>query len=248
MGDTKMGHGGRLTEGKAVGTAGAIGGWQNDPFNPLPFMTMQLEELPTPTTTLDGPTDEQLMAGIQRGEQEALALLYRRHTPLVRTVLSRVVHNDYDVDDLLQEVFMELWNRAGSYDAEKGKALGWLITLARRRAIDKVRRRQAYARAEERLRLEMEQEPLPARSHHTDDEAHTSDRTEIFTRLLATLPEAQREALHLAYYCGLSQREIAARTGIPLGTIKTRLELAVRKMRAAIMTLGGAEEWSLAKI
>jgi len=65
--------------------------------------------------------------------------------------------------------------------------------------------------------------------------------------LLATLPEAQREALHLAFYCGLSQREIAAKTGIPLGTIKTRLELAVRKMRAGIMAIGGAEEWSLAR-
>jgi len=87
---------------------------------------------------------------------------------------------------------------------------------------------------------------LPTRNHGIEDEANASDRAEIFRRLLATLPVAQREALHLAFYCGLSQREIAAKTGIPLGTIKTRLELAVRKMRAAIMALGGAEEWSMA--
>jgi RNA polymerase sigma-70 factor (ECF subfamily) len=199
------------------------------------------------TLTTDEPTDEQLMASIQGGDEKALATLYRRHTPLLRTVISRVVHNDHDVDDLLQEIFIELWNRASSYHEEKGKPLGWIVTLARRRAIDKVRRRQAYARAEERLRLEKEQDPLPERSHGVEDEANASDRTEVFQRLLATLPEAQREALHLAFYCGLSQREIAAKTGIPLGTIKTRLELAVRKMRAGIMAIGGAEEWSLAR-
>lgn len=210
-------------------------------------MLHDLDHTQTATLTTDGPTDEQLMAGIQGGDEQALAILYRRHTPLLRTVISRVVHNDHDVDDLLQEIFVELWNRAASYDEEKGKALGWMVTLARRRAIDKVRRRQAYARAEERLRLEKEQEPLPVRAHGVDDEANASDRAEVFQRLLATLPAAQREALHLAFYCGLSQREIAAKTGIPLGTIKTRLELAVRKMRAAIMALGGAEEWSLAQ-
>ena len=121
-----------------------------------------------------------------------------------------------------------------------------MVTLARRRAIDKVRRRQAYARAEERLRLETETQPEAARHRGVEDEVTAGDTAEIFQRLLATLPAAQREALHLAYYRGLSQREIAAKTGIPLGTIKTRLELAVRKIRAAIMALGGAEEWSMA--
>ena len=192
-----------------------------------------------------GPTDEQLMADIQTGDEDALAILYRRHTGLLRTVAGRVLQNEHDADDLMQEIFIELWNRAASYDVAKGKALGWMVTLARRRAIDKVRRRQAYARAEERLRLEKENEPQMDRGHQIEDEANASDRAAVFKKLMATLPPAQQEALHLAFYCGLSQREIAAKTGIPLGTIKTRLELAVRKMRASIMTLGGAKEWSL---
>ncbi len=178
------------------------------------------------------------------GVEAALAAMYHRHTPILRTVISLVVHNESDVDDLIQEVFLELWNRAQSYDETKGKVLGWLVTLARRRAIDKVRRRQAYARAEERLRLETEHEPQLARFHGVEDNVNAADRSEVFKRLLSALPEAQREALHLAYYRGLSQREIAAQTGIPLGTIKTRLELAVRKVRAAILSLGGAEEWA----
>jgi len=192
-------------------------------------------------------TDEQIMARIQARNEAALTAMYRRHTPILRTVISRVVHNEADVDDLLQEVFLELWNRAQSYDETKGKVLGWLVTLARRRAIDRVRRRQAYARAEERLRLETETEPPIARYHGVEEDVNAADRTAVFQRLLATLPEAQREALHMAYYRGLSQREIAAKTGIPLGTIKTRLELAVRKVRTAILSLGGAEEWAMAQ-
>jgi RNA polymerase sigma-70 factor, ECF subfamily len=196
-------------------------------------------------TTGEATTDEILMARIQAKDEAALATLYKRHTPLLRTVIARVVHNEHDVDDLLQEVFLELWNRADHYDEGKGKALGWIVTLARRRAIDRIRRRQAYARAEERLRLETEHEPQQVRHQGVEEDVNAADRAAIFKKLLAQLPVAQREALQLAYFRGLSQREIAAKTGIPLGTIKTRLELAVRKIRTAILSMGGVEEWSL---
>jgi len=205
------------------------------------FDTQQIAEITQQETT-----DEQLMARIQSRDDAALAALYRRHTPLLRTVVSRVVHNEHDADDLLQEIFVELWNRAESYDEAKGKALGWMVTLARRRAIDKIRRRQAYSRAEERLRLETEHEPQQTRHEGVEDDVSAAERAEIFKRLMTTLPPAQQEALHLAYYRGLSQREIAAQTGIPLGTIKTRLELAIRKIRTAILAIGGADEWSMA--
>jgi RNA polymerase sigma-70 factor, ECF subfamily len=187
-------------------------------------------------------SDEQLMAGIQNHSEEALATLYRRHTALLRTIIARVVGNETDVEDLLQEVFVEIWNRAKSYEEAKGKALGWIVTLARRRAIDRVRRKQAYARAEERLR-ESTQGTADAMHPSTDSEAMNGDTAEIFRRILTTLPPAQREAVQLAYYAGLSQRDIARRTGIPLGTIKTRLELALRKLRVGILALGGEEEW-----
>src|SRR5687768_16324875 len=116
-------------------------------------MLHEFDQQQTATVTTGEVTDEQLMGLIQARDDAALATLYRRHTPLLRTVIARVVHNEHDVDDLLQEVFLELWNRADHYDEAKGKALGWIVTLARRRAIDRIRRRQAYARAEERLRL-----------------------------------------------------------------------------------------------
>ena len=189
------------------------------------------------------PTDEELMTRIQARDDQAIAILYRRHTGLLRTVIGRVLTNDGDVDDLLQDVFLEVWRLAAHYDVEKGKALGWIVTLARRRAIDRLRKKQAYFRAQERFRAEPEATPHDG----ADREAAASETAEIFHRVIATLPVAQREALHHAYFRGLSQREIAAQTGIPLGTIKTRLELALRKVRAGITALGGAGEWAHAR-
>ena len=206
----------------------------------LPPVVVQTGEVALPQTE---ESDEQLMAHIQSGDEGALKTMMSRHTAILRTVISRVVHGDADTEDTLQDVFIELWNRAHLYDATKGKALGWIITMARRRAIDRVRRRQAYDRAEERMRLQSGDEMEQSRHETVENDANDTDRAEIFQRILVTLPEAQREAVHLAYYCGLSQREIAAKTGIPLGTIKTRLELGVRKVRAAVLAMGDQQEW-----
>ncbi|MEO8351835.1 MAG: sigma-70 family RNA polymerase sigma factor, partial [Chthoniobacteraceae bacterium] len=193
---------------------------------------------------LDNATDEQLMAAVKKQDQGALAQLYSRHRPLLRTIVARVVNNDHDVDDLLQEIFLELWRMADHYDEKKGKALGWIVTLSRRRAIDRLRKKQSYARAEERLREETARTPESGTHNGVEEGVVASDTAEIMRKVLADLPEAQRDALHLAFYRGLSQREIAAKTGIPLGTIKTRIELGVRKVRARIISMGGMAEWS----
>jgi RNA polymerase sigma-70 factor (ECF subfamily) len=195
-----------------------------------------------PTSTAGEPTDEALMARIQARDDKAITILYRRHTPLLRSVIGRILNNDSDVDDLLQVVFLEVWAQAARYDETKGKALGWIVTLARRRAIDRVRTMQTYSRAQERLR----DEPEPAPHLGADEEIAATDTAKIFRRVIATLPVPQREAVELAFYRGFSQREIAAHTGIPLGTIKTRLELALRKVRSAIVALGGRGEWAYA--
>lgn len=190
-------------------------------------------------------TDEQLMNRIKQGDEAALATLHRRHAGLLHTVGHRVINNESDVDDLVQEVFLQVWRQAEHYREENGKALGWIVTLTRRRAIDKLRKKQAYQRASDRLRLETAGTDAMASDRGADHEAADADRAQIFHRVLASLPEGQRQALDLAFYRGMSQREIASKTGLPLGTIKTRLELALRKVRTAILALGGAEEWSL---
>lgn len=203
----------------------------------------QLKSRLEPAISPADPTDEQLMGAVKAGEQAALETLYQRHAPLLRTVIGRVLNNDADTEDLLQEAFVEVWKQSRHYCEEKGKVLGWMVTLARRRAIDRLRKNQAYSRAGDRLRVETERETEAPVPHRSDEAVVTADIRETFTRLLSTLPPAQRDALHFAFYQGMSQREIAAHTGIPLGTIKTRLELAVRKMRTAVMALGGSQEW-----
>src|SRR4051812_27852418 len=174
-------------------------------------------------------TDEQLMENIQQGDEQSLAILHRRHQALLRKIISRIVTNDFDVDELVQECLLEVWRRAANYDPVKGQALGWLVTLARRRAIDRVRRKSAYWRAQDRFRLEHETENTTAMHSGADEEAAQDDTAEVIGRLIDNLPEAQQQAVRLAYFNGMSQRQIAAHTGIPLGTIKTRLELAMRK-------------------
>ena len=183
------------------------------------------------------PTDEQFMANIQQGDETALAALQRRHQALLRTIVGRMINNDSDVDDLVQEILLSIWQHASSYDVQKGKALGWIVTLARRRTIYRIRRKSAYARAQERYREETASDFMGGHLG-ADEEAAQSDTAGAVGRLLANLPEAQRQAVHLAFFRGLSQRQIAAETGIPLGTIKTRLELAMRKLRSAALAFG----------
>ncbi len=187
-------------------------------------------------------TDEQLMENIQRGDESALALLHRRHHALLRTIFNRIISNEHDVDELVQECLLEVWRRAENYNPEKGKALGWIVTLARRRAIDRLRRKSAYWRAQDRFRLECETESASAMHCGADEEAAQDDTAAVVARLIRNLPEAQQEAVQLAYFRGMSQRQIAAHTGIPLGTIKTRLELAMRKLRSAALAFGEFRE------
>jgi len=186
-------------------------------------------------------TDEQLMERIHRGDEAALTSLHRRHHALIRTIIGRIIGNDHDVDDLEQECLLEIWRRAENYRVEKGYALGWIVTLVRRRTIDRIRRKMAYARAQDRLR---EESKTTCEDMHAgaDREAAQRDRAAAVARLIAHLPVAQQEAVRLAFYRGMTQRQIAAHTGIPLGTIKTRLELALRKLRASVLAFGELHE------
>lgn len=190
--------------------------------------------LPDPT---NDKTDEQLMEAVRLEDGSALEELYRRHSSTLRAVIVRVLHNEHSSEDLLQEVFLEVWRLAARYSQEKGKALGWMITLARRRAIDRLRREQAYFRVEERFQKETEQQPEAWTHTRVEQDIESSDLRRILATIMETLPPAQREAVELAFYKGMSQREIASHTNIPLGTIKTRLELGVRKISVKLKDL-----------
>src|SRR5213595_3464525 len=176
------------------------------------------------------PSDVDLMLGTQSGDADALSQLYDRYSGIMKALILRIIHNETEADDLLQEVFMEIWNQAKNFSAEKGKPLGWMVTLTRRRAIDGLRKKQAYARAEERLKNETEQQPDAWVNNATEEEIVLSDTRALIRKVIAGLPPPQQQAIDLAFFQGMSQREIAAKTNTPLGTVKTRLELGLKKI------------------
>lgn len=189
--------------------------------------------------TLEEFSDEQLMAAVQQENPKALEELYRRHSATLRAVIVRVLHNEHSAEDLLQEVFLEIWRLANRYIEDKGKALGWLITLARRRAIDRLRREQAYYRVEERFQKETERQPEAWTHTRVENDIESADIRNVLSEIMDSLPPAQKHAVELAFYQGMSQREIASHTNIPLGTIKTRLELGVRKIAVRLREVLG---------
>jgi RNA polymerase sigma-70 factor (ECF subfamily) len=176
------------------------------------------------------PTDLKLMQEIQAENPDALSELYDRYNGILKALILRVIHNEAEADDLLQEIFMEIWNQAKNFSAQKGKPLGWMVTLARRRAIDGLRKKQAYARAEERLQNEVEQQPDAWVHNATEEEIVLGDTRILIRKVINGLPPAQQHAIDLAFFRGMSQREIAAKTNTPLGTVKTRLELGLKKI------------------
>src|SRR5881392_1385461 len=176
------------------------------------------------------PSDLDLMRGIQAEDPDALSQLYDRYNGILKALILRVIHNEAEADDLLQEIFMEIWNQAKNCSSQKGKPLGWMVTLARRRAIDGLRKKQAYARAEERLQNETEQQPDAWVHNSTEEEIVLSDTRNLIHKVISGLPPAQQQAIDLAFFRGMSQREIAAKTNTPLGTVKTRLELGLKKI------------------
>ena len=130
---------------------------------------------------------------------------------------------------------MEIWTRAANFDAQKGKPLGWIICMARRRAIDHYRKIRRRAEASEKLRLGGEEASGVAANGQIavavhEDQAVTTDLRRFLMNIIGSLPEEQGRVIQMSYFKEMSQREIASRTGIPLGTIKTRLDLALRKL------------------
>jgi RNA polymerase sigma-70 factor, ECF subfamily len=179
------------------------------------------------------------MKSIQGEDPDALSQLYDRYNGILKALILRVIHNEAEADDLLQEIFMEIWNQAKNFSSQKGKPLGWMVTLARRRAIDGLRKKQAYARAEERLQNETEQQPDAWVHNATEEEIVLSDTRHLIRNVIRGLPPAQQQAIDLAFFRGMSQREIAAKTNTPLGTVKTRLELGLKKIYDGLKELRG---------
>lgn len=182
-----------------------------------------------PTSSYVDKDDEALMACLAAKEPNALWVLHDRYHSILKSIIISVIHDESEADDVLQEVFIQIWTHAANYSAAKGKAAGWLITLARRRAIDRLRQRHAYQLATERL----EKASKPSNAYEIESAEHDIERQDIsnyLNQLLQQLPVPQKEVVILAHLHGMSQRQIAVHMSLPLGTVKTRLELGMRKL------------------
>jgi RNA polymerase sigma-70 factor (ECF subfamily) len=187
-------------------------------------------------TTIETPIEDvELANGLVHHSPAAMSELYRRYGTVLKAVIMKVLHDEAESEDVLQEVFLQVWDRADSYAPEKGKLLSWLSTVARRRAIDRVRQSCAYRRATDRFEVvSRHPDKEISETHPVEREAHQHDVRELIDRQLDLLPDNQREAICLAYLGGHSQREIASITHTPLGTVKTRIELGLKKLSHAI--------------
>jgi RNA polymerase sigma-70 factor (ECF subfamily) len=179
--------------------------------------------------------DELLMEAVLKRETGALQRLHDRYHALLHSVAMNVVHDSPDAEEILQDVFLHLWNRAETYLVEKGKPLGWLIMLTRRRAIDRLRQQSSYRRATTRFEAEYLQEN-DGRIPQVDPPACRGDLRALLEQQLHRLPPAQKQAVELTFFEGMSQREIASATSLPLGTVKTRIELGLRKLANILVT------------
>lgn len=166
------------------------------------------------------------MRAVARGDETALAALYDRYRLILFGLILRILHDRQESEDVLQEAFLQVWRRAADFNESRGRAFTWLVTIARSRALDRLRALGSRAR----LTDEVAQAPHDDVGDAAED-ALKSEQGTIVRQALAQLPEEQRRTLLLAYFEGLTQTEIAARLGDPLGTVKTRMRSGLLKLR-----------------
>jgi RNA polymerase sigma-70 factor (ECF subfamily) len=171
---------------------------------------------------------------IADGQHAALDELYARYGRIVFSLARRIVVDSGLAEDVAQEVFFALWRDPGKYDPDRGAFGTWLLSLTHHRAVDAVRREEAVRRRRTRAREEGESLALTDAPPAVADEALVGVRRDQVRQALRGLPSPQREALTLAYFGGYTQREVAAITGTPLGTVKTRMLAGMRRLRDAL--------------
>ena len=171
-------------------------------------------------------SDARLILSVRSGDQQAMGALFDRYSSLVYSVALRVLGDTGAAEDVLQEVFMQLWRKPAVFDSARGSLAAWLAVIARNRAIDAIRKRKPETDIEDVI---VSVEPDFA------GEAERNRAAEHIRRKLSEMPEPQRSALEMAFFEGLTHSEIATKTGTPLGTIKTRIRTALISLRMAVV-------------
>jgi RNA polymerase sigma-70 factor (ECF subfamily) len=189
----------------------------------------------------DAAGDADVMRRIKAGERTAIDDLYERFRRPAFALARRILGDDVLAEDVLQEVFLSIWRDPGAFDRGRGSVASWLLAVVHHKAVDAVRREESQRRrqtlAEEEMALA---EPVATRD--VEEEAWSRVVAEQVRTALGALSSSQREALTLAYYGGYTQREVAALTGTPLGTVKTRMLAGMRRLRQELATDASVEE------
>jgi RNA polymerase sigma-70 factor, ECF subfamily len=177
--------------------------------------------------------DVQLLKAIAAKDEAALAQLYDRYRVILFGLLMRILNNREEAEDVLQEVFLQVWRKAADFDENRGRPFTWLVTLGRSRGIDRLRTLTARERVAEAGARDAVEEVSDAAS-----DAFRSEQRGLVTNALAQLPDEQKGPLMLAYFDGLTQSEIAKHLGAPLGTVKTRMRTGLMRLRELLAGQG----------
>ena len=184
--------------------------------------------------------DAALLRAVARGDEAAFARVYDRYGAILLGLMLRILRSRPEAEDVLQEVFLQVWQQARSFDPARGRAFTWLATLARSRAIDRLRAVDSRERAAQRS-AEDGQPASPEAEGSAEEDAIRAERAEAVRAALAELPEEQRQVLVLAYLDGMSQSEIAAAKNQPLGTVKTRTRTGLKRLSEALRSRLGEQ-------
>lgn len=179
---------------------------------------------------LSGPAEDDTHAvgRITKGEASGLETLYDRHARAIYSLALRIVRDVAEAEDVTQEVFAQVWAKAARYDASRGSVAAWVLVITRSRALDRLRRRRAALKPGPGAEGLAE---IPDPNPSVEVVAATDEQVRAAQAALAGLPLHERAVIELAYYEGLTQVEIAERTSTPLGTVKTRIRNALRRVR-----------------
>jgi RNA polymerase sigma-70 factor, ECF subfamily len=174
---------------------------------------------------LNAMPDEQLLIHIAQRSEAALESFYDRHSGVVYALARKILRTTSDSEEVMQDVFVRVWNKASDFDPTRGTVLAWLMTIAHHVAVD------AYRRNQLRQTIELDDAAINAVSHGQNLADVTLDRM-LAADALALLEESDRQVLEALYFEGLSQSQLAARSGVPLGTLKSRSRNALQRLRA----------------
>lgn len=174
--------------------------------------------------------DQELMRGVLAEDETAFASFYRRFAPGLFSMVYEILHDQKETEDVVQESFVQMWKKASTYDPNRSGLFTWAVMISRNRALDRLRSRQRRGRTLEAATAEAEAAPIELAEQADELLGQSEERTRI-RKALSHLPEPQRNAIHLAFFRGLTQAEISARLGEPLGTIKARIRRGLVALR-----------------